>query len=426
MVILTTLALLLLVNVMIPQASVVGAEASRTAAEGGALGHFLVETLGFDSVATSPIFLGTLSLFFLNLASVLLDRARVTFNRTRVRAPARDTLARWVEKESTLRGGSAVELSGRAVLSTMRGLGFRGQHVDEGVAWGVKNRRAALGFLVFHISFFFICLGGVSIYYTRFVGTVKLVEGQAFESYGSIVREAPRFTPSNVQFSLHEVDPFFEEGEPVRLKAVLYLVSGGRAQRGVSRVNHPAQVGFTKILVTRAGLAPVLWFQDRSGFTVDRVAAVASTGLDEPVVLVLANSSLTCSVQPLVEPGTFPGRDSLEEVRVVVRLNEESTSFEEVELEIGQWADIGPYRVVLEDVRYWAQFYVVSERGGGLLIVGFCLASIGLVWRLVFHRREVAVAWSGKSFAIAGRAEYFSGRFKTELETLSGMLAGKS
>jgi hypothetical protein len=60
----------------------------------------------------------------------------------------------------------------------------------------------------------------------------------------------------------------------------------------------------------------------------------------------------------------------------------------------------------------------VSERGGVLLIAGFTLGIVGLVWRLMLYRREVAIVWEGVAFTVSGRAEYFSHRLREELNTV--------
>ena len=62
------------------------------------------------------------------------------------------------------------------------------------------------------------------------------------------------------------------------------------------------------------------------------------------------------------------------------------------------------------------------EYGAAPLIAGFLLGTIGLIWRLMLYRREVAVVWDGSNFSVAGRAEYFSHRFREELATIKDLL----
>ena len=47
---------------------------------------------------------------------------------------------------------------------------------------------------------------------------------------------------------------------------------------------------------------------------------------------------------------------------------------------------------------------------------------IGLIWRLSWHRRELALTWDDGEFRLVGRSEYFSGRFRQELDSIRGEL----
>ena len=67
---------------------------------------------------------------------------------------------------------------------------------------------------------------------------------------------------------------------------------------------------------------------------------------------------------------------------------------------------------------------MISERGGALLIAGFAIGIAGLVWRLMLHRREVAVVWDEERFTLVGRSEYFPWRFREELAELFATLGG--
>ena len=71
----------------------------------------------------------------------------------------------------------------------------------------------------------------------------------------------------------------------------------------------------------------------------------------------------------------------------------------------------------------WAGLLIVSERGGSLLIAGFVLAVAGLVWRMLWYRREVLVGWDDECLTIAGRSQQYPLRFREELEELLAALA---
>lgn len=415
------LAVLLLLNIIVPQEAVVGSEGLERAAAGGAVAHFLLVTLGLGSLSTSPVFLGSLGLFFLILVLVLVDRFRTTLRRTRLVPPSRQTLEGWCRKTTSLQGRRASDLDVGAVYKALGGLGYRVVTVVDGAVWAIKHRTAALGFLVFHLSFFLLCAGGVILYLTRFVGTSALVEGQAFSGFSTVLREAPMLEPPHLRFSLVEVNGRFEGGQALNLGAVF------RFENGVERrswINHPARTGATKILVNRAGIAPVLWLQDERGFTRDRVAVVAASLGGESTVVELDDGAFRVVVRPASERRSFPRRDELPttEVWLSVTADEAGPPLFEGTVSVGQVLSLPGAALLIPELRYWVGVYVVREHGGVLLVLGFAMGILGLVWRLLLFRREVAVVWHGRDFAVAGKAEYFSHRFQGELETLFSIL----
>jgi hypothetical protein len=421
---LVLLASLLLLNVMLPQEAVVGREAFARAAVSSRAAHFFLVTLGLGRLATSPVFLGALALFFLNLAAVLAARAGPTWRRTRVKPRPEAALQAWAATGEGLTGPRPEGLGLAGVIEILRGYGYPARKVGEGVVWGVKHRLAPLGFLIFHLSFFLLCAGGLLVYYTRFVGTVTLTEGQehdgAAASTTEVLRSPPVGGPPPLRFTLEEVDPRFEAGEPVHLGATL------RFPRGVvqtARVNHPARWGSTSVLVQRAGLAPVLWLQDERGYTLDRVAVAAPTRGTEATRVPLGGGGMTVEVGPLGPDVPFPSRGELADTELALRVLDGERVLFDGSLSPGRVADLGPRgRLVLAELRYWAGMLVVAERGGGLLILGFALGVVGLLWRLLLYRREVAVLWDEETFTVLGRGEYYRGRFHEELEAICSTL----
>ncbi len=132
---------------------------------------------------------------------------------------------------------------------------------------------------------------------------------------------------------------------------------------------------------------------------------------------------MTVEIDPL-EPGAdLPSLESVRENGMVLEVLAEGDTVFEGRLRPGEAASWEGGRLVLEDVRYWAAFQVIAERGGGLLIAGFVLGIAGLIWRLLCYRREVALSWDDEEFRITGRGEYFNQRFLEELKSIRTFLA---
>jgi hypothetical protein len=387
--------------------------------------RFILETLGFGRMATSPIFLTVLGLFFLNLAAVLLARLKPTWHRVALKPRSEKGLRAWARMEETHTGPLPEDWSAGRLVNILRGYGYHVRRPGKETFWAVKHRTAPLGFLLFHLSFFLICAGGVAIYYTRFVGTAIVSEGQPFRGdYGAIVRAAPLGSPPSLDFTVREVEARMEDGQPVHLAASLFFQGAGGGVERWSRVNHPARWGATTILVERAGLAPVLWLQDARGFSLDRVAVPARTFATSTTEVELAGGEWKATVYPLLAGEPFPERRELAGTALDVELWRGDEEVFNGELHPGEAASFEGGRLVLEELRFWVGLRVIRERGGSLLIVGFTLGVIGLVWRLLWYRREIALTWEDGLFRLVGRSEYFSAPFEAELASLARMLRG--
>ena len=91
--------------------------------------------------------------------------------------------------------------------------------------------------------------------------------------------------------------------------------------------------------------------------------------------------------------------------------------------------DFAGYRLEMRDMRYWVRFYVVKQRGLSILYSGFALATIGVIWRLLFYKRELLGAvreQEGARFLlVAGRSEYYKTLAEDEFMALFENILGK-
>jgi hypothetical protein len=393
MVLLCLLVLLLLLNITLPQEAVLGQERFAALVDNQPVKRFFLVTLGMGKMSVSPIFVAALGLFFLNLTAVLLARIGPTWRRIALRPRAEEGLKAWTRMEESFGGTLPETFGANLVARVLRGFGFQVRRVGDRTFWAVKHRTAPLGFLVFHFSFFLLCAGGVLLYYSRFVGVATLTEGQGFEGdYSQILRSPPTGSQPDLRFTVERIETRLERGEPVHLSATLRVHQAGPA-----------------------ATLPALWIQDERGFTLDRVVVAAKTRSQEPTLVPMAEGRFSLIVSPLGPNAAFPSRDQLARTRLHFELLSEKESLWSGWLQPGEGASFEGGRLVLEELRYWVGVRVVSERGGGLLIAGFTAGIVGLIWRLLWYRREVAVTWDTSEFRLVGRSEYFSDRFRREL-----------
>jgi hypothetical protein len=423
-VLMCVIAAFLLLNVVVPQARVVGEEAFSLIIRDRPVIEFFLVDLGLGNLSTSPLFLLVLGLFFVNLTAVLLARLGPTWRRIQPKSRSVAGLRAWAQSAGSLNARLPTEWGFGVVVARLKEFGFKVRKVGDRTVSGVRHRLAPLGFLIFHMSFFLLCAGGVLLYYSRFEGVVTLSETQEFTGeYSQIVRQPPIGGAPDLRFVLEEVDPRFEQGEPVHLGAVFSFQQGTSIQRRTARVNYPAEWGPTVILVQRAGLTPVIWLQDGEGYTLDRVAVAATTRGEEGTWIELAGGRYLMLIEPLAPEIEFPSHEDLVRTPMKFQVYEEGKQLFSETLRPGEAGQVGSEaRLVFEDLRYWAGVRVISERGGGLLIAGFLMGVVGLMWRLLWQRREVAVTWDDERFWLAGESEYYQLRFREEMAELFARL----
>lgn len=423
-ILLSVLFVLLLFNVVFTQAARDPAEYAR-AVRSSAWAAFVLGTLGLGNVVTGLPFITTLVLFFVNLAAVLVDRVASTVRRIRFAPPTPAQVEALFASKDAARAGLDLVPPVERVEEVLQILGYRTARVAGGGVWGVRNRFALLGFPVFHASFFLLCAGGLQLYLTRSVVTLLAAEGQTVSTLsGPVLRTGPLLAPLDSRVRIERVDVRLADGKPLQLSARLLLADPGVSQ--VSRVNRPATWGDLTVLVQRAGIAPVLWLQDRRGYTLDRVVVPVSDASGLPTRIRLAGGSLEAVVENVpVGPG-FPHREALSRFPVPIRLKVgETTTFDGV-LRPGEAVEAGDLTLVLDEVRYWVGLRLVRERGGGLLIAGFALAVAGIAWRMAWYRREVVVTWAEPGLRIAGRAEFVAARASDDVLDISRLLSEPS
>lgn len=426
-VLLAVLAVLLFLNVVVPQESLLGAEEFAALVGQGGWNRFFLVTLGLGRLSTSPVFIAVLAVFYLNLALVLAGRLRPTLAKLKVRRRSEAGLVAWSGTEGALQAPLPPEWSAAHVVDTLRGYGYRVERVGERVFWGLKHRTAALGFLLFHLSFFLLFGGGLLLYLTRFVGDAVATEGQELSTESTSVRRMPLLGGvPRLRLQVEEVTPRLEQGEPVYLGVRFRFLPSGVEQE--ARINHPAEWGPVKVLVAKAGVTAVLWLQDGRGFTLDRVAVPVDVRPDVPAVVPVDDGRYLVSIDSVPIGPSFPHREDLPGRPITVSVVRQGdrevgtpaeTAFEGT-LRPGESASLGGDRLELVELRYWVSVQVVSERGGGVLIAGFVVGVLGLVWRLMLYRREVAVVWDGETLRLVGHSEYFPERFRDELEAIWG------
>lgn len=376
----------------------------------------VLDALGLTTIYTSPITVTLWALFFINLSLVLWQRipvirGRIALSDTKIADPesvpgypfrASYRLPDHLDDDRIL---AALRRRGFTILGDARGF------------YGIRNRFSPIAFALFHVSFFLILLGGIVSVYTEFRGYVELAQGESF--HGELERYTQDPAPKlpeigslpDVAFTVQSITPRVVKNTPTGISVILVDRRGKRHEVGI---NVPYVANHTQVMFKHLGMAPLFVLKDRSGREIDG----AYSKLD-----VLKGGTDKFSLGGFLFSARFYPDYALENGRPVTRSMEFNNQVFVISVEkdgkkiaegtvprLGSMEFDG-YRLEMRDLRYWVRFYISKQRGLAVVYLGFALATIGVIWRLVFYRREIVGAVreqdGERRLLVAGRSEYY-------------------
>lgn len=404
---------------------------------------------GFTDIYLAPLTVTLLVLFFINLLVVTLNRVPIILRKMYF---CGEKPSFRVEALREKKNVSVIPISRDAAAATaLVGRFFSRQRwsflagKEENTFLAVKNRLSPVGFLFFHLSFLLCLIGGLTIAYTRFSGKLALTEGQTFESdirqFHRIDRE-PRLLKSlpPIGLLLEKVDYSFEKGTPTELVAALQVAYRDIARREILRINEPINRGPLTLLADTIGVAPLFIVRGRDGRELDGAYVSLNVLNDREDAFQLDfdrqyNFTATFFPDHVVQDG----KDATRSIQVRnpafhLKVDRAGAKIYEGTIRKGERAAVGPFSIGFTDLRFWVEFQLVREYGKIPLILGFVLASVGLIMRLVFYQKRIRVAiedsQSHCTVYLEGSSEYFPHSFEDDFkgltEKLKGYLEGSS
>lgn len=237
------------------------------------------EPLGLYNVYSSPWFSAVYILLFVSLIGCILPRIAVYLRAVRTPPPRLPKRMNRLPGYALVAGADESSLdAAESWLKRHRFRVLREAATDEGPA-GLRAERGYLreaGNLAFHLALVFVLIGVAWSNLFGFRGTAVIVEGQAFSntitqyddfSAGALVN-TDQLTAFTLQ--LNKFTAKFEEG-PVQtgaareFRADVDLTVGGETNPGVIEVNHPLELGETKVHVIGHGYAANVTVKDGNG-----------------------------------------------------------------------------------------------------------------------------------------------------------------
>jgi ResB-like family protein len=375
-----------------------------------------LDAFGLTSIYTSPITVTLWVLFFLNLSLVMWQRipiikSRITLSEAKIADPL--TVKGYpFQRSYPLPTG----MDGTMVITLLRKHRFA--VLGDGTCfYGVKNRFAPIAFALFHLSFFLILLGGLITTYTQFIGYVDLAQGEPFKGELSQYNatpppQMPYFgSPPGNRFTITSIVPKVAGFTPTGISVKLVDGQGSSHEVGI---NTPYSAENASFVFNHLGVAPLVILTDPSG----REIAGSYVKLD-----VLKGKADSFSLGGFIFKAKFYPDYVLEKGKPATRSMEFNNRVFTIVVEQGGkkiaegtvtkggTIEFAGYRLEVRDIFYWVRFYVVKQYGISVMYLGFAIASIALVWRLIFYRKELVGAVrdeNGVRFLhIAARSEYY-------------------
>jgi len=437
----TALVLLVLVTVLsvagalLPQEHLVGKRAYEEWKAANPALAALSGFLGLNRYASSWLFLAPLFLLLASTMACSLERIVGHF---------RDRPSRWVD------GADLRNLEGRACYTLLHGAGPAGQAVEvvervlrraryavdvqplgdrRYLVSGEKGRWGFWGSIIFHLSFMLIFVGALLSAAGSLRGTMHIVEGQAFvedHGYYDRVMEGPLFWESHRRFAVVLKDYWpVEKGEyVVDYRATLEVFDDfhsvkedtvGIGERFVYEgvhFSHKSHGYAVKVKLMKQGSGEVLldgYLSLAVLFEEDEVSYTDYYEVEE------AGLRLDMHLYPDFASGEggfttaspFANNPYLN-LAVTGIEGGESRLFQGL-VKLGQTVRFGEYVLSFTDVRYWASFYVIYDRGIPVIFFGFWVGFFGLLWRVLVHRENLWILVEGGDNRVrveaAGRSE---------------------
>lgn len=327
----------------------------------------------------------------------------------------------------------------RALDAAARRLRRRGYRVrrEPGRVYARFGRFSSVGTVLFHLALTLIAVSAILSAQGYFRGKAVLVEGEAFD--GS-VREAyaepsvdemaaiPESRLPAVTFELLTIEPAFWKDVQLFTKLEARISHAGERSRVIA-VNRPAHIGDASVAIDGFGYAPEFRIEGPEGTIADGFVKlkVFPPGSTDRVDIAGSPYQIEIQVFPdasldgkKIQSRSFNLVDPLVLLRVRdVMLDEGGSPAYEGELRLGETAEFFGYTVTVPSIRYYAEVRIVRNPGVPWFVAALLTGMAGLVLRVVFRQRFVAVAAedsaAGSIVRVGATAEFWRSAWRVRV-----------
>ncbi|MFJ3790454.1 cytochrome c biogenesis protein ResB [Kitasatospora sp. NPDC090091] len=441
------------------------------------------EKLQLFDVYSSVWFSAIYILLFVSLAGCIVPRTWQFVGVLRAQPPAAPSNLTRMPVHAAWRTDADAETVNAAAYRLLRKRRFRANLAGGSVA-AEKGYLREVGNLVFHLSLFALLGGFAWASLAAGTGGKLMVAG---EGYSNTITQLDDFTGSRF-YASQDLDPFYlklngftarfqSKGDQIgaarQFTANVEYYSGSDAEklkRGTIEVNHPLEIGSSKVYLIGHGYAPVITVRNAAGevvysgatpflpqdgnLTSTGVVKVSDYGDKDGKKTQMGFSGFFLPTAPVAFDANtgprslFPGDADPALVlnafagdlgtdsglpQNVYQLNTKNlTQLQQdgqpakVRLKVGQgWTLPDGYGTVTFDgYKQWASFNISHRPGNEIALVGGVLAILGLIGSLFVQRRRiwvraVALPGGGTQVELAGLARSESAKIAEELAELA-------
>lgn len=313
-----------------------------------------------------------------------------------------------------------------------RGYSLRnsGENPSEGghyLFYASRGRFSPVGNIMFHFSFLLILAGiSLSILF-RFEGNAKITEGYPFEGkrndYANI-GIAPLSSLPEISFELKKITAEFWK-DALLFTDLRADVSYGE-EKGTVLLSSPVTIGGADITLQGIGLTPLYLLKDKVGRVID------SAYVNLNIFIPGSKDSFVIPGYPYrIEVSFYPDHEIKNEKIFNRSMNPERPAYfisvskldnlkEKPKVFSGSLRPEDDFyfdglRLSFPEFIYWGSFRVVKDPGFIFIWISLAMMIAGLIWRLLFYRREVLIEAFGEELTVYIYADFFPKLFEEKI-----------
>lgn len=292
--------------------------------------------------------------------------------------------------------------------------------------YACRGRFSPLGDLLFHAGFLLILFGAVTNVLSRFEGTAIVAEGESFtgskKEYRIIAGASAAALPE-VDFDAEKISAEFWDGKLffTRLEAQL-LHRGGR---DIASLSSAATIGSAAVTIAGYGYVPRFEFKNKEGKLEDYnwvKLNIFSPGSEDYFYVPEYPHKIFVSFYPdYAEVDGKAVNRSMNPLNpaYALRIFRGRVPVYSGVIKQGEWAAYDGLSISFSSLSRSGDFKIVRNPGHPFIWAAFILMGIGLVWRLLYYRKELAL-WqdeTGNTW-LSGHGDYYP---RLHAEWLAGL-----